>query len=66
MARGRKGKVLPRLTSDEGASVLRSLLDLHPELVGEAEEIARARIADVAAGAVADEVAQAVLDLDVD
>jgi hypothetical protein len=60
------GKVLPRLTSDEGASVQRSLLDRHPELVEEAEEIARARMADVNAGAVADEVEQAVLDLDAD
>jgi hypothetical protein len=66
VARARKGKLLPRLTSDEGASVLRSLLDRHPELVEEAEENARAIVTDVDAGAVADEVEQAVLDLEVD
>jgi hypothetical protein len=66
MDRRRKGEALPRLTSDEGASVLRSLLDRHPELVEEAEEIARAWIADVDGGAVADEVEQAVLDLEAD
>jgi hypothetical protein len=66
MDRRREGKVLPRLTSDEGADVLRCLLERHPDLVEEAEEIARARIADVDAGAVADEVEQAVLDLEAD
>ena len=38
----------------------------HPELVPEAEEIARATVTDVDADAVAEDVAQAVLDLDTD
>jgi len=65
-SRGRKGKLLPRLTPDEGAGVLRSLLDRHPELVAEAEDLARATVNDVDACGVAEDVEQAVLDLDVD
>ena len=46
--------------------MLRSLLDRHPELVAEAEEIARATVTDVDADAVAEDVEQAVLALDLD
>ena len=42
-SRTRKARVLARLKPEEGAGVLRSLLERHPELVAEAEEIARAR-----------------------
>jgi hypothetical protein len=65
-SRGCKGKVLARLTPDEGAGVLRSLLERHPELVAEAEGIARATVTDIDACGVAEEVEQAVLDLGVD
>jgi hypothetical protein len=66
VTRARKGKVLARLKPDEGGNVLRALLERHPELVPEAEDIARATVADVDADAVAEDVAQAVLDLDID
>ncbi|MGH7822517.1 MAG: hypothetical protein ACREQ9_22375, partial [Candidatus Binatia bacterium] len=46
--------------------MLRSLLDRHPELGAEAEEIARATLTDVDVDAVAENVEQAVLDLDLD
>ncbi|HME72569.1 MAG TPA: hypothetical protein VKM54_22295 [Myxococcota bacterium] len=62
----REGKVLAQLKSEEGAGVLRSLLERHPELVAEAEEIARARVTDVDRDAVAEDVQEAVLDLDID
>ena len=65
-SRTRKGRVLARLKPEEGAGVLRSLLERHPELVAEAEEIARARVTDVDPDAVAEDVQQAVLDLDID
>jgi hypothetical protein len=58
--------VLARLNPEEGAGVLRSLLERHPELVAEAEEIARVTVTDVEADAVAENVQQAVLDLDID
>lgn len=66
MSRVRKGKVLARLKPEEGGDVLRSLLERHPELNAEAEEIARATVSDVDADAVAEDVQQAVLDLDID
>lgn len=59
-----KGKTLARLKPEEGAGLLRTILDRHPELVPEAEEIARAVVADVEAEAVAGDVERAVLDLD--
>lgn len=46
--------------------MLRTFLERHPELVAEAEEIARATVTDVDADAVAADVQQAVLDLDND
>ncbi len=60
----RKGEVLARLTPQEGAGVLRTILERHPELAAEAEEIAKATVTDVDAEAVAEDVEQAVLDLD--
>jgi hypothetical protein len=59
-----KGNTLARLKPEEGAGILRTILDRHPELVAEAEEIARAVVADVEAEAVAEDVERAVLDLD--
>ena len=61
--RRRKGKVLARLEPKEGAGVLRTILERHPELAIEAEEIAKATMTDVDAEAVAEDVEQAVLDL---
>jgi hypothetical protein len=58
--------VLERLQPDEAARVLRSLLDGHPDLVPQAEALARAAVSDVDVEAVADEVEHAVLDLDFD
>ena len=46
--------------------MLRSLLERHPELIAEAEEIASATVTDVDAHAVAEDVEQAVLDRDLD
>jgi len=65
-SRTRRGKVLARLNREEGARVLRALLERHPELVADAEEIARVTVTDVEADAVAEDVQQAVLDLDID
>src|SRR4051794_24983188 len=62
----RKSKVLARLTPDESAGVLRALLERHPELAAEAEELAAATVTDVDAQAVADDVEHAVLCLDID
>jgi hypothetical protein len=59
-----KGEVLARLSPHEGAGVLRTILERHPELAAEAEEIAKATVTDVDAEAVAEDVEQAVLDLD--
>jgi hypothetical protein len=58
--------VLDRLNSAESEAVLRALLDRHPELVGEAEEIARAAMTDVDAETVADEVEDVILACDLD
>jgi hypothetical protein len=59
-----KGEVLARLSPHEGAGVLRTILERHPELAAEAEEIAKATVTDVDAEAGAEDVEQAVLDLD--
>ncbi len=58
--------MLARLNPEEGSRVLRSLLERHPELVAEAEEIARVTVTDVEADSVAVSVQQAVLDLDIE
>ena len=62
----RKGELLAQLTPAECAEVLRSLLGRHPQLVAEAEDIARAALAEVDAEAVAEDVEQVVLGLDLD
>ena len=62
--RTRKCKVLEQLTPEEGAGVLRSLLEHHPELVSEAENMARATVTDVDPDAVAEDIEQVVSDLD--
>jgi hypothetical protein len=66
VSRARKGKVLARLNPEEGDDVLRSLIERHPQLIAEAEEIAQATMSDVDADTVAEDVQQAVLDLDID
>lgn len=50
----------------EAADVLHTLVERHPELVAEAEEIARATVTEVDADVVAEDVEHAVLDLDND
>jgi hypothetical protein len=65
-SRTRKGQLLARLTPTECAEVLRSLLGRHPQLVAEAENIARAAVTNVEVEAVADDVEQVVLGLDLD
>lgn len=64
--RRRRAKVLDRLNPHESAGVLRILLDRHPEIAAEAEELARGMVTDVDAGAVAEEVEQPILGLDLD
>jgi hypothetical protein len=66
--RGRRGwqTVLDRLQPEEAARVLRSLLEGHPQFVPQAEALARAAVGDVDVEAVADEVEQALPDLDLD
>jgi hypothetical protein len=61
-----KIQVLATLTPDESAGVLRALLERHPGLAAEAEELAAATVTDVDVQAVADDVEQAVLGLDID
>ena len=65
-SRKRKGELLARLTPAECTEVLRSLLGRHPQLVAEAEDIARAALTEVDAEAVAEDVEQVVLGLDLD
>lgn len=65
-SRAKKGKVLARLKAEESASVLRSLLERHPDLLAEAEAMASAAVTEVDADAIAEDVEQAVLDLDID
>lgn len=64
--RRRRAKVLARLEPDESAAVLRLLLDRHPEIAAEAEELARGMVTGVDAGALAEEVEQAVTGPDLD
>ncbi len=56
------GKVIERLKAAGAARVLRKLLDRHPELAGEAEELAAAEVCGVDADEIADEVEFAVLE----
>ncbi len=65
-ARTRKARALDRLRPDEATNVLRSLLEQHPELNVEAEDLACAAVNDVDVEAIADDVEQEVLALDID
>ena len=58
--------VLAKLQPGEAAAVLRTLLEQHPGLVPEAEQLTRGLITHVDARTVADEVEHAVLDIDLD
>ena len=58
----RGGNVLERLDAAGAARGLRRLLDRHPELAGEAEELAAAEVCSVDADEIAGEVAFAVLE----
>lgn len=60
------GVVLAKLQSAEAVAVLCMLLERHPELVPEAEEIATGLIIEVDVKAVAEEVGHAILDVDED
>jgi hypothetical protein len=46
--------------------VLRALLERHPQLAAEAEQLAKSVVTDVDVDAIAEDVEQAVLDLDLD
>jgi hypothetical protein len=56
-----KGGVLEKLKSAEAATVLRCLLQRHPELQSDAEAIAADVLGDVSLLSVADDVENAVL-----
>ena len=58
--------VLEKLDGAEAASVLKSLLDRHPELRTEAETVARGVLSEVSMFLVADDVENAVLQFDYD
>ena len=61
-----KGGVLEKLKSAEAATVLRCLLQRHPELQSDAEAIAADVLGDVSLLSVADDVENAVLQFDYD
>ena len=61
-----RADLLARISSGEAAAVLRVLLDRHPALRPEAEEIARAAVTDVRSEDLADAVENAILGLDLD
>ena len=58
--------LLAGISPEESAAVLRVLLDRHPALRSEAEEIATAAVTDVRSEDVADAVEDAILGLDLD
>jgi hypothetical protein len=62
----RKGTVLDRLKAEEAQDALRRLLEAHPDLRIEAEEIARSLLREVDFEAVADEVEEAVGSFDIE
>jgi hypothetical protein len=64
--KARKGQVLDRLQAGEATQVLRTLLARHPALAAEAEELAKSVVTDVDVQAIADDLEQALLDLDLD
>jgi hypothetical protein len=63
--KARNVQLLDRLRAGETSQVLRALLARHPALA-EAEELAKSVVTDVDVQAIADDVEQAVLDLDLD
>jgi hypothetical protein len=65
-AKPRTGQLLGRLQAGEAADVPRALLEQHPELAAEAERLATSVVTDVDVEAIAEDVEQAVLDLDLD
>jgi hypothetical protein len=66
-AEGESGaNVLHDLDDAEAASVLRKLLDRHPELRAEAETIAREMLIAISPSSVADDVENALLQFDYD
>lgn len=65
-AEPRPGQVLGRLQAGEAAQVLRALLARHPGMAAEAERLAKSVVTDVDVEAIAEDVEQAVLDLDLD
>lgn len=66
MGRRRRRPLLDELHGDEARLVLGRLLDAHPELVDEAETLARARLADVAGESLAAEVVAAIEGIGLD
>ncbi|MGH7265533.1 MAG: hypothetical protein ACREMB_11870 [Candidatus Rokuibacteriota bacterium] len=62
----RPGQVLARLQAGDAAEVLRTLLERHPDLTAEAERLAKSAVTDVDVEAIAEDVEQAVLGLDLD
>ena len=66
-AEGPRGpSVLEKLDAAESASVLKALVDHHPELRSEAEALAREVLGEVSLFSVADDVEDAVLQFDYD
>jgi len=63
---GSEESILEKLNHSEAASVLRMLLDRHPELRPEAEAIAKGVLSEVSPFTVADDVENAVLQYDYD
>ncbi|MBU2500075.1 hypothetical protein KJ682_01970 [bacterium] len=61
-----RGRLLDRLHPVESASVLGALLEMHPELAPDAEELARAAMQEVDVEAVAATVGDAVCHFDMD
>ena len=62
----KESSVLEKLDAAESASVLKALVDHHPELRSEAEALAREALGEVSLFSVADDVEDAVLQFDYD
>lgn len=65
-ARAKEADIIGSLKPDESMAILRALLERHPKLRGEAEAIGRVAITSVKAEAIADELEEAILGLDLD
>jgi hypothetical protein len=65
-AKPRPGQLLGRLQAGEAAQVLRALLARHPRMAAEAERLAKSVVTDVDVEGIAEDVEQAVLDLNLD